>query len=144
MKFYFRSGGQTPGPLTRGLHILPLFFLALVLLTLGCSRRASPTSLVVTDEKISPEPAHVGPINISFRLTDSGKPVTGAQIALEGDMSHAGMAPVFAAAREASPGQYQGQLEFEMGGDWVVLMHITLPNGRTIEKQMDVRGVQSR
>ena len=30
-----------------------------------------------------------------------------------------------------------------MGGDWVVLSHISLPDGR-IERQIDVKGVESR
>jgi hypothetical protein len=28
-----------------------------------------------------------------------------------------------------------------MGGDWVLLFHIKLANGKEIERQMDVRGV---
>jgi hypothetical protein len=30
-----------------------------------------------------------------------------------------------------------------MGGDWVVLFHITLSDGRKVERQMDVKGVES-
>ena len=30
-----------------------------------------------------------------------------------------------------------------MGGDWVVLLHIRLADGRKIERQMDVKGVES-
>jgi hypothetical protein len=29
-----------------------------------------------------------------------------------------------------------------MAGDWVILLHITLPDGRRLERQFDVRGVQ--
>jgi len=70
--------------------------------------------------------------------------LTGAHIILEGDMTHAGMAPVFGDAHEVSPGQYQGQVTLSMGGDWVVLMHITLPDGKNVEKQIDIPGVQSK
>ncbi len=59
-------------------------------------------------------------------------------------MTHAGMAPVFGSAKEISPGQYQGQLTLNMQGDWVVLMHITLPAGRKLEDQMNVNGVQAK
>jgi hypothetical protein len=31
-----------------------------------------------------------------------------------------------------------------MGGDWVVLMHITLPDGKKLEEQLEVPGVQSK
>jgi hypothetical protein len=29
-----------------------------------------------------------------------------------------------------------------MGGDWVVLLHITLADGRRIERQWNVKGVE--
>ncbi len=99
---------------------------------------------MVRAKEITPQPPHVGPITVSFQLQDSTKPVTGARVALEGDMSHAGMAPVFGDAHEVSPGHYQGQLDLNMAGDWVVLMHITLPNGQKVEEQMDVSGVQGK
>lgn len=57
-------------------------------------------------------------------------------------MSHAGMSPRFADAKEAEPGCYQAHVEFQMAGDWVILLHITLPDGRRLESQFDVRGVQ--
>ena len=58
-------------------------------------------------------------------------------------MAHPGMAPVFADAIETSPGSYRAPLNFTMGGDWVVLLHITLSDGRKVERQMDVKGVES-
>jgi hypothetical protein len=70
------------------------------------------------------------------------KPVTGARITLEGNMSHAGMAPIFSDAKEIAPGRYQANLDFAMAGDWVILSHITLANGQKIEGQLDLRGVR--
>ena len=64
-------------------------------------------------------------------------------VQVEGDMNHPGMAPVFADALEIEPGEYRAQLNFSMGGDWVVLFHINLSDGRKVERQMDVRGVES-
>jgi len=29
-----------------------------------------------------------------------------------------------------------------MAGDWVVLLHITLPDGRQLERRFDVKGVR--
>jgi hypothetical protein len=76
-------------------------------------------------------------------LSDAaGRPVTGARITIEADMSHAGMTPVFAEAKEVQPGSYQSRLTFEMAGDWVILLHGTLANGKKLERQFDVRGVQ--
>ena len=45
-------------------------------------------------------------------------------------MSHAGMSPSFAVANEIDPGRYQAHLEFPMAGDWVILLHVTLPGGQ--------------
>ena len=56
-------------------------------------------------------------------------------------MSHPGMAPVFGEAREIEPGQYQGSLDFAMPGDWVVLIHVTLPDGRKLEREASVPSV---
>jgi len=68
--------------------------------------------------------------------------LTGARIAIEAEMSHPGMAPVFGEAREIEPGRYQAHLTFAMAGDWVILLHATLPGGQKLERQIDVRGVQ--
>lgn len=57
-------------------------------------------------------------------------------------MSHAGMSPRFAEARETGPGRYEAHLEFQMAGDWVILLHVTLPDGKKLERQFDVRGVR--
>jgi len=57
-------------------------------------------------------------------------------------MSHAGMAPVFAEAKETEPGQYQAQLKFAMAGDWVILLHVRLASGQTLERQFNVGGVR--
>jgi hypothetical protein len=80
---------------------------------------------------------------VTFRLIDAaGRPIAGAQVAVEADMAHAGMSPVFDNAREIEPGRYQAHLRFEMAGDWVILLHVTLPGGQKLERQFDVRGVQ--
>ena len=78
-----------------------------------------------------------------LKLADTAaRPVSGAQITLEADMSHAGMAPVFEEASETEPGQYQAHLKFAMAGDWVILLHVRLPSGQTLERQFNVGGVR--
>ncbi len=62
---------------------------------------------------------------------------------VEADMSHPGMSPVFAQASELTPGSYRASVNFNMGGDWILLLHIKLADGRKIERQLDVRGVRS-
>jgi hypothetical protein len=57
-------------------------------------------------------------------------------------MSHPGMSPVFGAAKEVAPGQYQAQVTFGMAGDWVILLHAMLPDGKKLERQFEVRDVR--
>jgi len=57
-------------------------------------------------------------------------------------MSHAGMSPFIAEAKETERGRYHARLEFSMAGDWVILLHITLSDGKRLERQFDVRGVR--
>lgn len=140
MECNFRGGGHNC-PLAK---LIPILLLFLVGITVGCTKSAVQRSIIVSDQQISPRSPRAGNITVSFKLADNFQPVTHAQVRLEGDMTHAGMAPAFGDARELSPGQYQGQLTLSMGGDWVVLMHITLPNGKKVEEQMDLPGVQSK
>ena len=92
-----------------------------------------------------PWPARVGPAIVTLRISDPGGPaVTGARIGLEADMSHPGMRPEFGEAREIGAGRYQGRLDFTMAGDWVILLHISLPGGRKLERQFDVAGVRAK
>ncbi|HZT57902.1 MAG TPA: FixH family protein [Pyrinomonadaceae bacterium] len=119
------------------------FACAAALLAGACQRSAEPASSVVVSYDISPQPPRVGPATISISLSDAAKPVSGARVTLEGDMTHAGMSPVFAEAKEVEPGRYSAPLDFTMGGDWVVLMHAALSDGRKLERQLDVKGVRA-
>jgi hypothetical protein len=76
-------------------------------------------------------------------VTDrDGKPVSGARIELEADMSHPGMAPVLEETKETNAGEYQADVRFGMAGDWIVLLHVRLPGGQTLEHQFNVSGVR--
>jgi hypothetical protein len=85
----------------------------------------------------------VGQTTATFAIADAGgKPVVGAHITAEADMSHPGMSPVFADAKESLPGRYQSTLALGMAGDWVVLLHGSLPGGEKLERQFDLKGVR--
>jgi len=58
-------------------------------------------------------------------------------------MSHAGMAPVFGETRELAPGRYQGRLDLNMRGDWIVLFHIKLASGETFDEQVELRNIKA-
>lgn len=116
-----------------------------LLLIAACHKSGESVPPVITiGHEITPQPARVGSNTITLRLSDpSGKAITGAVITLEGNMSHAGMAPVFAKANETEPGNYQAALELSMGGDWIVLLHLKLANGQSLERQFEIKGVRS-
>jgi hypothetical protein len=110
----------------------------------ACQRSDDSVTEISVQEQITPQPPRVGPATVVVDLADAGaKPVSRATIMVEADMSHPGMGPVFDSARETAPGSYRTQIDFNMGGDWVVLLHIKLADGRKIERQMDVKGVRS-
>ena len=108
----------------------------------GCHRTAD-TAAVSIEHEIKPQPTQVGISTLGLKLTDpNGDPVSGARIQVEATMAHPGMRPVFNEARETAVGKYETSVEFMMAGDWVVLLHITLPDGRQLERRFDVKGVR--
>jgi hypothetical protein len=72
-----------------------------------------------------------------------GELVSGAEMELEGTMTHAGMVPVLSAAEEKEPGRYEAELKFTMGGDWVVIVYADLADGTELEKEIDLPGVKT-
>lgn len=100
---------------------------------------------MIVEHEISPQTPKVGSNTFSLKLTDaaSAKPLSGARVRLEGNMTHAGMAPVFADAAEVEPGRYRATLELTMSGDWVVLVHAALADGRQVERQLELKGVRA-
>jgi hypothetical protein len=123
-------------------HAFPALASIALLPVAACHKAADPGSALVVQSEISPLPARIGSETIMLALFDlSAKPVSGASIVLEADMSHAGMAPVFGESTEVEPGHYRGNLAFSMAGDWVVLLHVTLANGTRVERQIQVKGV---
>jgi hypothetical protein len=91
---------------------------------------------------LSPATAVVGPAILTIRINERSGPVTGATVKLEGHMSHAGMAPVLAAATEPASGVYEVPFTFTMAGDWVLLISGALPDGRRVERRIDVANVR--
>jgi hypothetical protein len=110
----------------------------------GCRKGAEAQTDILIAHEIAPQPPVAGvPATISLKVTDeAGGSVTGAKVRIEGNMSHAGMAPVFAEAAEVAPGRYQAHLAFNMSGDWVLLIDLTLPDGRKLQRQLEVKGVR--
>ena len=111
----------------------------------GCRRQYEPLWYLTITHEVSPQPPRVGQTGITLSLTDSyGKPITGAQVILEGNMSHAGMVPVFAETTEVAPGRYGATIELTMAGDWNITAHVKLQNGLDVERQFEIKGVANR
>jgi hypothetical protein len=112
----------------------------------ACSQRTiTDAGAIVMKHEVSPNPPRVGPATLTIDLADiSGAPISKAHVRLEADMAHAGMAPQVFSVRELDAGRYLAQGEFDMAGDWVILLNITLPNGAVEERQFDLKGVQSK
>jgi len=118
-----------------------LFFLFLTL-AVACQKTAKPPDITVQYE-IAPQPPRAGAVTIDLKLTDkNGAAVGGARVDLEGNMSHAGMGPVSVEAKEIQTGKYRGTLQLTMAGDWIVLVHVTLPDGQTLQRQIELSGVR--
>ena len=108
----------------------------------ACRQQSESTSDLTLTHEVSPQPPRVGPLTITLKVADaSGKPATGVSIKLEGNMSHAGMTPVFADARETEPGRYSSSIGLSMAGDWYFVVHMTLADGRKLERQFEIKGV---
>lgn len=122
-----------------------LVLAALVMVSLaGCQRASQQEAVDQAPEiaallTIDPNPAVVGPANLSVQLTDaSGAPIEGATVSLKGDMSHAGMQPVLADAAETAAGGYEARWVWTMSGDWFVTVTAALPGGRTLVRRFDM------
>ena len=115
-----------------------------LLLLAGCGRGSKDLPDVNVTLEIEPSPPQLGLASITVVLQDAGGlPISGAQVELEGNMNHAGMVPVFAEASEVAPGRYRAGMEFTMGGDWFILVRADLPDGRSMERKVDVPGVDA-
>lgn len=112
------------------------------MLAQACRNQSESASDLILTHEVSPQPPRVGQLTITLRVADAfGKPATGVRIKLEGNMSHAGMTPVFAGANETEPGRYSATMELSMAGDWYFVVHMTLPDGRKLERQFEIKGV---
>jgi hypothetical protein len=121
------------------LCLLNLFGL---LLLVACGRQtAAASDLQIT---LTPAPAGAAGTYLTVQVADQqGQPVTDATVALEGNMNHAGMAPVITEgvqdqADGAADGVYQVPFGFTMLGDWIITVSVARPDGTETEQNIDV------
>jgi hypothetical protein len=121
-----------------------LLGVALLLLLAGCGRvqQANPAtqdSFAVT-LAADPAPPVVGDGAVSVTLRDAaGRPVDNAQLAIEANMSHAGMTPVMADSAAGKDGVYRVPLAWTMAGDWYVDVKFTLTDGQKITRRFPLQ-----
>jgi periplasmic copper chaperone A len=110
----------------------------------GCGADDAPASGPALQIGLIPAPGGINGDYLQVQLADaSGAPITDAQVALEGNMTHAGMVPVTAAAVTddadgSSDGTYQLPFQFSMLGDWIITVDITLADGTTVTRDIEV------
>jgi len=105
------------------------------------SSSTSTTSSTVTSleglkirTELSGDPA-LGSEQHHIHVLNDNNGVSDAEVKVTGDMTHAGMVPVLASAKEVEQGLYASEgFEFTMAGDWIVTTEVKLPSG---EKGMD-------
>jgi hypothetical protein len=108
----------------------------------GCSRDPSPASTATASTSLNPKAPVVGPATLTVALRSAADaPIRGASVRLEAHMSHPGMAPVLAKAVERLPGTYDLAFSFTMAGDWVLVVHATLP-GERVERRIEMMNVR--
>lgn len=81
---------------------------------------------------------------LTVQLADAaGQPITDATVGLEGNMNHAGMAPVLAdgvtdEADGAADGAYNVPFQFTMMGDWIITVKVEHADGSTTTQDIDM------
>ena len=130
------------------LRLLGIVLLLLLLALTGCGRmqQANPTTQDSYSVTMVTDPA--APVSADGAVADgavivtlrdaAGQPVDNAQLAVEANMSHAGMTPVIANSASGKDGVYRVPLTWTMAGDWYVDVRFTLPDGQKITRRFPV------
>lgn len=126
-------------------HFLRVAMLVCALSLSACRQSAQPTPTPDPDIQLewlnANRPLRVGSDVLVFTLRNArAEPIQGAVIEVRGDMTHAGMIPVDGKAEGGTEdGRYVVPFEWTMGGDWIVTVRATLPDGRTTLRRYDVQ-----
>ncbi len=96
-----------------------LILVPLLLLLLAACQPKGPLPLGA-EVAFDPNPPLLGPNRITIRV-DTKKKLS--ELKVVGDMTHTGMVPVEAEARQVSPGLWETRdFKFTMRGDWVITL----------------------
>jgi hypothetical protein len=88
---------------------------------------------------VEPADPAVGPAQLLMTVIGpDGQPIDDATLDVEGNMTHAGMTPVFAQTSGGEDGQYVVPFEWTMGGDWLLTIEITLADSAVVSREFPV------
>lgn len=128
------------------IRLARLALTVLILITLifmACSRQDA-SEAENSDVQIALQPLLEEETLVVILSDSSGAPITGATVALEGNMNHAGMIPVLAEpvtddADGSADGRYRLPFTFTMLGDWIVTVTVTQADGSGFSRNLNVR-----
>lgn len=130
-----------PARSARLFWLLCLIGAALVACRQSAATTGAPASdAAVTIELVAPlcSPP-VGQGEVMVRLSDAaGAPLDDARLSLRGDMTHAGMIPMLAAAEGGQDGLYRVPVEWSMAGEWVLTVEAVLADDSRAVAEFDL------
>ena len=113
----------------------------ILLLLMGCTASVPSAAdpAVEMSLRVTPDPPTVGDAELTIMLVDgAGAPINDAVLYIQGDMGHAGMAPVIRDVEGGAEGVYRVPFAWSMGGDWNVTVLATLADGTEVERIFDL------
>ena len=122
---------------------LIIAFIVIGVVAVGCRESNSDDDITAENIEIGveveTESLSVGEANLVVTVTDEdGNFVTDASITVRGDMDHAGMAQVVREdVIDNEDGVYRIPFEWTMGGDWIVVVEVTLPDETIAAQEFD-------
>ncbi len=85
----------------------------------------------------TPDPPMMGDSTMTITVTQAGAPLANAPVSVRGDINHAGMKPVLADGTTNADGALDVPFAWSMGGDWIVTVTVTLPDGSEVSQDFD-------
>lgn len=109
----------------------------------ACNRAPEPGEISVA-WRVDPSPPSIAEgtrVLLTVRDSVTGA-VSGAHLKIEAHMAMPGMSPYLAEATDQGNGTYEAPVRFSMRGDWILVVDGTLPDGRRVTRNLDIRDVR--
>ena len=124
------------GSLLQGLrdgakYRLPLILALLALAVAACRQQQIRSDDIQLELQASDTLVGETTLLLSVKDRDGNAINKPGALQVRGDMSHAGMVPVFAEADQATDGLFSLPFQWTMAGGWIIEVSLTLPNGDT-------------